>query len=99
MVTIGVSKWPLESGKEVGKRSLEMKPLPDFINLSGPYMYPDENDGIVSIAIFKYGKEKAGEAAEEIAKLFMVYNSVPGFCYSTKLASGSAATLKMMGLK
>jgi len=22
-----------------------MKPLPDFIQMIGPYMYPDENDG------------------------------------------------------
>jgi hypothetical protein len=99
MITIGISKWPVEAGKEVGKRSLEMKPLPDFIKLSGPYMYPDENEGIVSISIFKYDKAKAGEAAEEIAKLFMIFNSVPGFLYSTKLASGSAATLKMMGIE
>lgn len=33
MITIGISKWPVEAGKEVGKRSLEMKSLPDFIKL------------------------------------------------------------------
>ena len=99
MITIGISKWPLESANEVGKRSLEMKPLPDFIKLNGPYMYPDENEGIVSLAIFKYDKARAGEAAEEIAKLYMIFFSVPGFLYSTKLASGSAATMKMMGIE
>ena len=98
MITIGISKWPTELGNEVGKRSLEMKPIPDFVQMIGPYMYPDENDGIVSITIFKYGKAKAGDAAEAIANVYMIFNTVPGFCYSTKLASGSAATMKMMGL-
>jgi len=29
----------------------------------------------------------------------MVFFGVPGFRYSTKLASGTAATMKMMGLE
>jgi hypothetical protein len=43
---LGISKWPTESGHEVGKRSLEMKSLPDFVQMVGSYMYADENDGI-----------------------------------------------------
>lgn len=99
MVTVGISKWPTESGHEVGKRSLEMKPFPDFVQVIGPYMYPDENEGITAITIFKYDKSKAGEASEAIANVYMVFFGVPGFRYSTKLASGAAATMKMMGLE
>ena len=99
MVTVGISKFATESGHEMGKRSLEMKPLPDFVQMIGPYMYPDENEGITAIAIFKYDKSKAGEAAEAIANVYMVFFGVPGFRYSTKLASGTAATMKMMGLE
>ena len=99
MITIGISKWSTESGNEMGKRSLKMKPLPDFIQMIGPYMYPDENEGIVSITIFKYDKVKAGEAAGAIASVYMGFFGVPGFRYSTKLASGSTATMKMMGLE
>ena len=99
MVTIGISKWATESGREVAKRSLEMKPLPDFVQMIGPYMYPDENEGITAITIFKYDKSKAGEASQAIANTYMAFFGVPGFRYSTKLASGAAATMKMMGLE
>ncbi len=99
MVTVGISKWPTESGHEVGKRSLKMKPPPDFVKMIGPYMYPDENEGITAITIFKYDKSKAGEAAEAIANVYMVFFGVPGFRYSTKLASAVSATMKMMGLE
>ena len=99
MITIGISKWPTESGHEMGKRSLQMKPPPDFIQMIGPYMYPDENEGITAITIFRYDKSKAGEASEAIANLYIGFIGVPGFRYSTKLASGASATMKMMGLE
>jgi hypothetical protein len=99
MVTVGISKWPTESGHEVGKRSLEMKSPPDFVQVIGPYMYPDEKDGITAITIFKYDKSKAGEASEAIANVYMVFFGVPGFRFATKLASGASATMKMMGLE
>ena len=99
MITIGISKWTTESANEMGKRSLDMKPPPDFIQMTGPYMYPDENEGITAITIFKYDKTKAGEASEAIANVYMIFFGVPGFRYSLKLASGAAATMKMMGLE
>ena len=99
MITIGISKWPTEKGKEVGETSLKAKPTPDFVQMIGPYMYPDENDGIVCITIFKYDKAKAGEAAEAIANGLMIYNNIQGFRYSLKLASDAATTMKMMGFE
>ena len=99
MITVGISKWPTESAHEVGRRSLEMKLPPDFVQVIGPYFYPDENEGITAITIYKYDKSKAGEASEAIANTYMVFFGVPGFEYSTKLASGAAATKKMMGLE
>lgn len=99
MITIGISKWPIESANEIGKRSVEMKQMPDFIEMNGPYMYPDDNEGVTAISIFKYDKARAGEAADAIANGFMTFFGVPGFRYSIRLASGSSATMKMMGFK
>ena len=76
-----------------------MKSPPEFIQMIGPYMYPDENEGITAITIFKYDKTKAGEASEAIAGSYLTFFGVPGFRYSLKLASGAAATLKMMGIE
>ena len=70
-----------------------------FIQVIGPYMYPDDNEGIVCIAIFKYDKAKAGEAAEAIANGLMLYSTIPGFRYSLRAASGAATTMKMMGFE
>jgi len=98
MVTIGIARWTPESGAEMGKRSAEMKPMPDFIEMIGPYMYADGNEGLKSITIFKYDKAKAGEASEAIANGFLVFYGVPGYRYSLNLASGSAAVMKMMGM-
>jgi len=98
MVTIGIARWTPESANEMGKRAAKTEPIPDFIKTTGPYMYPDENEGIKSIMIFKYDKARAGEASEAMAKGFMQYYGVPGYRYSLHNASGSAATLKMMGL-
>jgi hypothetical protein len=99
VITIGITKWTTESANEMGKRFLEIKPLPDFVQMIGPYVYPDENEGIKAITIFKYDKTKAGEANDAIANLHMIYFGVPGFRYSLKLASGAAATMKMMGIE
>ena len=98
MITIGISTWPTETGNEMGKRSLKLEPTPDFVKMNGPYMYPDEREGIICITIFKYDKSKAGEAAEAIASGYMPFFGVPGFRYALKNASGATATMKMMGL-
>ena len=98
MITIGISTWSTEAGNEMGKRSLKLKPTPDFVKMNGPYMYPDEREGIMCITIFKYDKSKAGEAAEAIASGYMPFFGVPGFRYALKNASGATATMKMMGL-
>jgi hypothetical protein len=50
MITIGLARWTPESATEIGKRSADIKPLPDFIKLSGPYMYPDVDEGIRAVA-------------------------------------------------
>jgi len=39
----------------------------------GPYMYPDENEGIVSLTIFKYDKAKAGEASDVNTNGYMIF--------------------------
>jgi len=96
MITIGIAKWPTEAAAEIGKRSVKMKPLPEFVQMIGPYMYPDENEGIVSLTIFKYDKAKAGEASDAIANGYMTFYGVPGYRYSLKLATSSAIVMKMM---
>ena len=72
MITIGVAKWPSIAAAEEGKRSIEMKRMPEFIQMIGSYMYPDENEGVVSITIYKYDTARAGDASTAIANGDMI---------------------------
>ena len=38
MVIIGNISFPQESANDVGKRFLELPPVPDFMTLKGPYI-------------------------------------------------------------
>jgi len=41
-----MARWTPETGHEMGKRFAKWEPLPDFIEVTGPYMYADGNDGL-----------------------------------------------------
>jgi hypothetical protein len=97
MVTVSIVSYPPESAKEIGKRFFELTPLPDFINVVGPYTITELGEGIQAITIYKYDKSKAGEANEAIANSHMVFYGVPGYTYSLKLASSAVTSAKMMG--
>jgi len=98
MVTIGISLWPAESAKKVGKCFLEMPPYPDFIEVIGPFNIADVGSGITSIIIYKYDKEKAGEAYEALSRVYVSFFDVPGLTYSLKNASDIPSSFKMLGL-
>ena len=98
MVTISIVSYPPESAKEIGKRFLELSPMPDFINVVGPYAIPEILDGIQAFTIYKYDKSKAAEANEAIANAHLTFFGIPGYTYSLKLASGADTSLKMLGL-
>ena len=37
MVVLSFVSYPPESGEEIGKRFLELSPMPDYITMEGPY--------------------------------------------------------------
>ena len=99
MVTVSMVSYPPESAKEIGKRFVELSPIPDFITVVGPYTIPELIDGIQAITIYKYEKSKAAEANEAISNAHLAFYGVPGYTYTLKLAAGSATSLKMLGLE
>jgi len=61
---------------------------------------------MITIGISKWPTEKGPdvgnkslEAAGAIANGLMIYNTIPGFQYSLRVASGAATTMKMMGFE
>lgn len=98
MITVSIISYPPESAKEMGKRFIELPPIPDFINVVGPYSITELREGIQIITIYKYGKERAGEANDVIANAHMAFYGIPGYTYSLKLAAGAATSMKMIGM-
>ena len=98
MVTISILSFPLESAEEIGRRFMELAPIPNFIQTIGPYIYTDSRDGNTAITIYRYEKARAAEANDAIANGHVAFYGVPGFRYSIKLASSSATALNMLGM-
>ena len=53
MVIIGNISFPKESANDVGKRFLELPPVPDFMTLKGPYIKGKKKDGNQALEIYE----------------------------------------------
>jgi hypothetical protein len=80
MILLGISKYPVQSAKEVATRVMEMSRLPEYIKGKGNYIYTNEN-GSVGLVIYEFESVKADEAIEEITKAYWFLYDVPGFSY------------------
>ena len=80
MILLGISKYPLQSSKEVAKRVLELPRLPDYIKGKGNYIYTTDK-GAVGLVIYEFDSTKADDAIEKINSAYWRLSSVPGFSY------------------
>ena len=55
MVIISDVSFPQESSNDVGKRFLELPPVPEFMTLIGPFV-KGKKDGIHAIEIYELDK-------------------------------------------
>ena len=56
MVIISDVSFPQESANAVGKRFLELPPVPDFMTLQGPYIKGMKKDKTFEKILSKYSK-------------------------------------------
>jgi hypothetical protein len=98
MVIIGISSYPLESSKEIGKRLGEQPALPAYITLKGPYVSSEVAVGIKTIALYEFDQSKTREALDIVHNRYIKYLGVPGFTYSTHPWLEVKEALKMIGL-
>jgi hypothetical protein len=80
MILLGISKYPMQSAKEMASRMMEMSRLPDYIKGKGNYLYDAEN-GSRGLVIYEFESAKADEAIHEIANAYWNFYDVPGFSY------------------
>jgi hypothetical protein len=98
MVIIAASSYPLESAKEVGKRLLEMPPVPSFMTLKGPFLDSEVGTGVKSINLFEFDRTKTAEAMDYVLARMANYIGVPGFTYSVRVWLEAKEGLAMIGL-
>jgi hypothetical protein len=98
MVIITFNTFPLESSTEVGKRLMQLPPLPPFMTHKGPFLISEVCVGIKSINLFEFDQAKTAEAMEYAANRMAKYIGVPGFTYSVALWFEAKEALKMIGL-
>ena len=98
MVIIGMNSFPPESANEIGKRFLELPPLPDYMTMKGPYVHGMMEGGIQGIEVFELDKAKLAEGVEYVTNRYVTYFGIPGFRYAIAPYFEAQEALKMIGL-
>jgi len=98
MVIIGIVTFPTESSKEMGKRFMDIPPLPTYITRKGPYVGSEIGVGIKLISLWEYDPSKMAEATEFVGNYYAHFFGVPGFTYNAGAWFEIKEAFKMIGL-
>lgn len=98
MVIIGKISFPTESSKEMGKRFMEIPPLPTYLTRKGPYFSSELGVGIKAMSIFECDPSKMAEAIEYVGNYYARFIGVPGFTYAVDTCFEVKEAFKMIGL-
>ena len=97
MIIICFSDYPVQSGKEVTKRFLELPRLPEYIKGKGNYVYTTTGAGYHNISILEVDDAKVDEAFGAIAKAYLNFIDVPGYSYDIRICYKVSEAIKLMG--
>jgi hypothetical protein len=97
MVIINALRFPQESAKEVGKRFLEIAPVPDYMSINGPYIKGTEQ-GIRAFEIFDLDETKLALGLDYVTQRCVTYFGIPGFTYEINVYFEAQESLKLIGL-
>ncbi len=98
MVILAVLSFPPESAKEIGKRFLELPPVPDYLTMRGPFIQGVKGDGIQTTVVYEFDRAKMADAMEAVSNRYVPYYGVPGFTYTINVCLEAQEALKMIGL-
>jgi hypothetical protein len=98
MVIIGMLSYSPEGAKELGKRFLAQKSLPDYISMKGHYISGAKGEGTQTITLYEVERSKLPDALEHISNRYVAYFGVPGLTYSVNIWLDAGEALKMIGL-
>jgi hypothetical protein len=97
MVIITNMSFPTESANDIGKRFLEISPVPDFMTLKGPYV-KGMKDGVQAFELYELDKSRISEGLEYASNRCVTYFGIPNFRYEIDVFFEAAEALKMIGL-
>ncbi len=83
MVYVIRSSWPMEETKEVLKATMQLPPIPDYINRR-VYSSSDLGEGIECFDIYEFDASKINEATEFLYSRIQAFFGVSGFSYDIK---------------
>ena len=98
MVTITRISFPTESSKEMGKRFMDIPPLPTYITRKGPYIHGELGVGIQLISLWEYDPSKMAEATIFLGNYYAHFFGVPGYTYNIGTWYEVQEAFKMIGL-
>jgi len=98
MVIIGRISFATESSNEMGKRFMEIPPLPTYLTRKGPYFSSELGGGIVAMSIFECDPSKMAEAIEFVGNYYARFIGIPGFTYTVGTWFEVKEAFKMIGL-
>ncbi len=97
MYMLAISCFPQESATELGKRFMEVAPVPDFMATTGPFV-TSSLEGTKAIAIYEFNPSKYAEAIEYLNNRYAANHGIPGYRYSLEHWLDAMDALKLIGL-
>jgi hypothetical protein len=96
MIIICFSDYPIQSGKEVTKRFLQLPRLPEYIKGKGNYVYSATEEGYRNISILEVDDAKVKEAFDALTKAYLNFIDVPGYSYDIRVCYKVSEAIKLM---
>jgi hypothetical protein len=97
MIIIGKVIFPQEVASQVGKRFLELAPVPDFLAMKGPYI-KGTTEGIQAIELFETSDAHLPAGIDYVSNRYVSYFGIAGLTYQTDIHLEAQEALKMIGL-
>lgn len=97
MVIVGTITFKQETANDIGKRFIELAPVPDYMKLIGPFVKA-KMDGTYGMEIFEVDQAKLGMGIEYVSNRYISYYGIKGFNYTAEVYYSAAEALKMVGL-
>lgn len=85
---------------ETKRHIKEFPPVPDYINMMGPYIKSVKLGGDIQVvSLFEFDESRLAEAREFISDRMMAYHKLINMTYSVDLWFDAGDTAKMIGLE